>query len=83
MLIVVGRIEINNASTDGNEFIYHHAVCPFESICWQVSFLCLLKCIDAQRLQVGLEGEVFHCTHCIVLLPEFTTNTIASQSFDQ
>jgi hypothetical protein len=82
MLIVVGRIEINNASADGNETIYHHAVCPLESICCHVSFLCLLKCIDVQCSQVALADEVSHCAHYIVLLPEFTTNAIASQSLD-
>jgi hypothetical protein len=79
---MVGRIEIDDASTDVNESMYYHAACPSESICWHVSFLCLLKYIDAHCSQVALAGEVSHCAHYIVLLPGFTINSIASQSFD-
>jgi hypothetical protein len=79
---MVGRIEIDDASTDVNESIYHHAVCPLESIRWHVSFLRLLKCIDVQCSQVALAGEVSHYAHYVVLLPEFTIDALASQSFD-
>jgi hypothetical protein len=65
-----------------NESIYHHAVCQLKSICWHVSFLCLLKCIYAQCSQVALAGEVSHCAHYIALLPEFTIDALTSQSFD-